>query len=233
MEGSRAALAELDRLKVARVSFMIKTVIFDLGNVIVSFDHNKISKRLEAVCEHASDEIFGKAVVGALAHEYNLGKISTAEFFAAVDRELDLRIGYEDFYAAWNCTFLPAPIIPERLIETLSESYKLLILSDTNEMHFDFIRENFPILNHFNDFIVSHKVNAVKPSAEIFQKAVETAQCLPEESLFIDDIAANVEGARKFGIDALQFISVGQLTEDLKARNLLPENFQIEQISGK
>lgn len=204
---------------------MIKTIIFDLGNVIVAFDHSKISKRLEAVCEHASDVIFSKMIAGELVGEYNLGKISTAEFFATVNRELKLQIGYEDFYVAWNCTFLPEPIIPERLIETLADKYKLLILSDTNEMHFDFIRENFPILNHFDDFIVSHKVNVVKPSAEIFQKAVETAECLPEECLFIDDIAANVEGAHKVGLNGLQFISVRRLTEDLKALNLLPESF--------
>jgi putative hydrolase of the HAD superfamily len=205
--------------------FMIKTIIFDLGNVIVSFDHRKISKRLEAFCGQTSDVIFGKAVAGALVQEYNLGRISTGEFFAAVNRELDLRIGYEDFYAAWNCTFLPEPIISERLVKMLSEKYRLLILSDTNEMHFDFIRENFPILDYFDDFIVSHKVNVVKPSAEIFQKAVALADCLPPECLFIDDIAANVEGARKSGLNALQFISAPKLTADLIALNLLPENF--------
>lgn len=200
---------------------MIKSIIFDLGNVIVSFDHRKISKRLEAACEHASDAIYARAVTGELAREYNLGKISTGDFFAAINREFGLGIDYEDFYAAWNCTFLPEPIVPDELIKTLSEKFRLLILSDTNEMHFDFIRENFSILNYFDDFIVSHKAGLVKPSAEIFQKAVETADCLPEECLFIDDLLVNVEGARKCGLNALQFVSAERLTEDLKALELL------------
>ncbi len=200
---------------------MIKTIIFDLGNVIVSFDHRKTSKRLADVFKHTDDVIYEKAVTSEIVREYNLGRLSTDEFIAAINREFDGQIVYEDFYAAWNCTFLPEPIVSERLIETLSKKYKLLILSDTNEMHFDFIRENYPIMNYFDDFVVSHKVNVVKPAAEIFQKAVELADCLPEECLFIDDLAANVEGAQRFGIQAVQFVSPQQLEADLKARDLL------------
>lgn len=194
---------------------MIKTIIFDLGNVIVSFDHRKTSKRLAAALDHADDVVYEKAVASELVREYNLGRLSTDEFIAAVNREFGGQIGYEDFFAAWNCTFLPEPIISEAFIERLSERYKLLILSDTNEMHFDFIRENFPVMNHFDDFIVSHRVNAAKPSAEIFQKAAALAGCLPEECLFIDDLAANVEGALKFGMRAVQFVSPAQLEDDL------------------
>ena len=194
---------------------MIKTIIFDLGNVIVSFDHRKTSKRLAEALNHADDVIYEKAVASEIVREYNLGRISTDEFIAAINREFGGQVGYEDFYAAWNCTFLPEPIVSERLIEKLSEKYRLLILSDTNEMHFDFIRENFNILSYFDDFVVSHKVNVAKPSAEIFRKAVEIAGCPAEECLFIDDLAANVEGARESGLRALQFISAEQLEKDL------------------
>lgn len=200
---------------------MIKTIIFDLGNVLVSFDHRKTSKRLAGVFNHADDIIYEKAVSSEIVKDYNLGRISTAEFIAAVNRELGGQIGFEDFFDAWNCTFFSQPIVSEQFIESLSKKYKLLILSDTNEMHFDFIRENYPILNYFDDFVVSHRVNVAKPSAEIFRKAVELADCLPEECLFIDDLAANVEGARKIGMEAVQFVSPEQLVEDLKARNLL------------
>ena len=200
---------------------MIKTIIFDLGNVIVSFDHRKTSKRLADAFEHADNVVYEKAVASELVREYNLGRLSTDEFIAAINREFGGEVGYEDFFAAWNCTFLPEPIVSERLIEKLSEKHRLLILSDTNEMHFDFIRENYPIMIHFDDFVVSHRVNVVKPSAEIFQKAVELADCLSEECLFIDDLATNVEGARSFGMEAIQFVSPEQLEEDLRTRNLL------------
>lgn len=200
---------------------MIKTVIFDLGNVIVSFDHNKIAARLGNACDHESEVIFGKAITSPLVRQYNLGKITSAEFFEAVSRELSLQMDFRDFSEAWNCTFAPEPLVSERFIKTLSDKYKLLLLSDTNELHFDYIRERFSALDHFDDFVLSHKAGAVKPSAEIFQAVVKIAGCAPEECLFIDDLEINVEGARKFGINALQFISQTQLERELKIRSLI------------
>jgi putative hydrolase of the HAD superfamily len=200
---------------------MIKTFIFDLGNVIVSFDHNKTAAGLANVCAQASDVIFGKAISSPLVREYNLGRISSEEFFDQVRRELDLRMSFAEFSAAWNCTFEMEPLISERFIKNLANKYKLLLLSDTNELHFDYIREHFPVLDHFDDFILSHKAGAAKPSPEIFQIAVEKSECLPEECFFIDDLALNVEGAKKFGINAFQFVSEVTLEEELKACSLI------------
>ena len=200
---------------------MIKAFIFDLGNVIVSFDHSKIVQKLKSVCEFTHDEIFSKAITSELVREYNLGKITSAEFFDAVNHQLDLRMNFTDFSQAWNSTFISEPIISEQTIKSLSEKYKLLVLSDTNEMHFEYIVENFPILNYIDDFILSHKVSCVKPSAEIFLAAVKIADCLPEECFFVDDLEANVEGAKKFGLNAMQFISAAQFEEELKTRNLI------------
>lgn len=200
---------------------MIKTFIFDLGNVIVSFDHSKIVHRLKTVCEQTHEEIYSKAITSQLVREYNIGKITSAEFSDAVNRELDLKMDFADFSQAWNCTFVLEPIISEQIVKSLSEKYKLLVLSDTNELHFDYIVENFPILNYINDFILSHKVSCVKPSPEIFRAAVKIADCLPEECFFVDDVPANVEGAKKFGLNAIQFISAEQFEEELKTRNLI------------
>lgn len=200
---------------------MIKTFIFDLGNVIVSFNHGKIVETLQCVCEQTSDEIFAKAISSKFVHDYNLGKITSAEFFDSVSCELKLKMNFADFSQAWNCTFEPEPIIAEQTVKKLSESYRLLVLSDTNELNFDFIRENFSILDYFDDFVLSHKVGAVKPSAEIFQRVLEKAECLPDECIFIDDVEKNVEGARRCGMNAIQFISVEQLEAELKARNLV------------
>ena len=156
---------------------MIKTFIFDLGNVLVSFNHNKIVERLQYVCRQSSDEIFAQAISSKLVQDYNLGKISSAEFFDSVNRGLELEMNFADFSRIWNCTFAPEPIIPERIIKKLSDSCRLLVLSDTNEIHFDFIKEIFPILDNFDDFVLSHKVGAVKPSEEIFRRVIERAEC--------------------------------------------------------
>jgi putative hydrolase of the HAD superfamily len=200
---------------------MIKTIIFDLGNVIVSFDHRKIVEKLQCVCEKESEEIFTEAISSTFVQHYNLGKVTSAEFFDSVNRALKLEMNFADFSQAWNCTFNAETIIPEQFVKKLSKSYRLLVLSDTNELHFDFIRENFSILDHFDDFVLSYRVGAVKPSAEIFRAVIEKAECLPGECIFIDDVEINVEGARRYGMNALQFISVEQLEAELRAWNLV------------
>jgi putative hydrolase of the HAD superfamily len=200
---------------------MIKTLIFDLGNVIVPFNHRKIVEKLQCVCEKASEEIFAEVISAKFVQDYNLGKITSAEFFDSVNLALKLEMNFADFSQTWNYTFEAEPIISEQFVKKLSECYRLLVLSDTNELHFDFIRENFSVLDYFDDFVLSYRVGAVKPSAEIFRAVIEKAECLPDECIFIDDVEKNVEGARRYGMNAIRFISVEQLEAELRAKNLV------------
>ena len=106
------------------------------------------------------------------------------------------------------------------LLAGLSRRYRLLPLSNTNAIHFEMIRKNYPLLRHFHDLILSYEVKAMKPRPEIYQAAVARAGCRPEECFYTDDIAAYVEGAKRLGIDAVQFQSAGQLQEELSARGI-------------
>jgi HAD superfamily hydrolase (TIGR01509 family) len=82
------------------------------------------------------------------------------------------------------------------------------------------VRESYPLLRHFHDFVLSHEVKAMKPSPAIYREAIARAQCPPGECFFTDDIAAYVEAARAEGIDAVQFTSLEQLEEDLRLRGV-------------
>lgn len=200
---------------------MIKTLIFDLGKVIVNFDHSRIVQRIEQFCDFESDEIFKIIFASTATHDYELGNISSLEFFNEVKKLFNLRMSFAEFADAWTCTFDLEPIISEKFIEILSQKFRLLVLSDTNELHFEFIKANFPILRHFDDFVLSYQVGAVKPCAEILLAAIEKANCLPEECFFMDDREPNVIGAEKLGIKAVQFISAEKFAEDLQKRNLI------------
>ncbi len=200
---------------------MIKTIIFDLGNVIVPFELDNGVKILESFCDIGHVEIREKIFASEEIRQFETGKISAAAFFEHLVSLLSVKIRYEDFVHAWNSIFSLEPLISENLIANLAAKYRLLILSDTNELHFEFIRQHFPILRHFDDFVVSYEVGFLKPAPEMFQAAVEKAQCLPNECFFTDDREGNVEGAKTFGIDAVQFISAKQFELELKFRKLL------------
>ena len=116
---------------------------------------------------------------------------------------------------------MPEPLIPDEFVEKPSRKYRLIILSDTNKLHFEFIRENYSILSHFYDFVLSHEVGSQKPSPEIFEAAIKKAKCLPEECFYIDDNKTYTEKAREMGINAVQFISAEQFKEELQSRRLI------------
>lgn len=200
---------------------MIKTFIFDLGKVIVPFELDNQMKILEAVCDLNHAVIRQKIFAAEELMLFETGKISAAELFEVLKKQLNLRMNFAEFTAAWNSIFILEPIISENFIEKLSKKYRLIILSDTNELHFEFIRQNFPVLRFFDDFVLSYKVGFAKPSAEIFQAAVEKAGCAAEECFFTDDKEANVVGAATFGINAVQFVSAEQFEREIKLRNLL------------
>jgi putative hydrolase of the HAD superfamily len=111
-------------------------------------------------------------------------------------------------------------LVPDSLLAGIGERYRLLVLSNTNAIHFAMVRQRYPILRHFDDLVLSYEVKALKPSPAIYREAIARAQCRPEECFYTDDIPAYVEGARREGIDAVQFESCAQLERDLAAREI-------------
>lgn len=199
---------------------MIKTLIFDLGKVLVNFDHSRILQRIEKSCDFKRDEIYKIIFTSPAVRDYELGKISSLDFFEEVKTLLNLKMSFTEFADTWNSTFDLEPILPEEFIKSLSEKYRLLVLSDTNELHFEFIKANFTILRHFDDFILSYQVGTIKPASEIFYAAIEKANCSAEECFFTDDREGNILGAKEVGINVIQFITAENFIEDLQKLSL-------------
>ncbi len=195
---------------------MIKTIIFDLGNVIVPFEIDSKSKSLQKLTKLNPADINEKVLLSEEISLFERGKISSRETFEFVRTTLESEMSYEDFVGNWNGIFKSETLLKEDLIADLSKNHRLLILSDTNEIHFEFIKRNFPVLTYFDDFVLSYEVGFLKPSEEIFQAAVEKAGCLAEECLFTDDIEKNVAGAKEYGINAIHFLSAEQFERELK-----------------
>lgn len=121
----------------------------------------------------------------------------------------------------WTCIFLPQPLIAESLLENLAGRYRLMLLSNTNPIHYEMVQANFPLLRHFHDCILSYQAGALKPSSKIYQTALDRAQCKPEECFFTDDILINIEAAQKHGMHAVQFQNATQLEEEMRRRGIL------------
>jgi putative hydrolase of the HAD superfamily len=199
---------------------VIKTILFDLGGVIVPFDFKLAYARLAPLCGCEAAEIPIKIRSTDLVTRFETGRVGADQFFEELSALLGLRITSEDFRDLWTCIFLPQTLIGDSLLGSLASRYRLMLLSNTNPIHFDMVKTNYPLMRHFHDCVLSYEAGAVKPSSKIFQVAIQRAQCKPEECFFTDDILINVEAARKHGMDAVQFQNSAQLEDELRARKI-------------
>ena len=199
---------------------MIKTVIFDLGKVLIPFDFSRGYRAMEKFCGYPAAEIPKRIAATDLVHRFETGLVEPRDFVEQLSRMLELRVGYEQFCEIWSSIFLPDTLVPETLLAGIGERYRLLVLSNTNALHFAMVRRNYPLLRHFHDLVLSYEVKAMKPSPAIYREAIARAGCRPDECFFTDDIPAYVEGARREGIDAVRFESCAQLERDLAARGI-------------
>lgn len=199
---------------------MYKTVIFDLGKVLIHFDFKRGYRALEGHCPYAAAEIPRRLATTDLVERFETGMVEPRDFVAQFSRILDLQLDYDRFCEIWSCIFTGA-IIPESMLEGLAGRYRLLLLSNTNAIHFEVLRHTYGhLLRHFHDLILSYEVRTLKPQPEIYEAALQRAGCLPGECFYTDDIAAYVDAARQMGIDAVQFESREQIEREMRGRGI-------------
>ncbi len=156
-----------------------KAILFDLGRVLIHFDFRRGYRALEGLCPYAADEIPKRLAGTGLVEQFETGLVEPREFVDQMRRILDLNVDYDQFCGIWSSIFTET-LIPESMLEGLGRRYRLVLVSNTNALHFEMIRETYGhLLRHFDDLVLSYEVRAMKPQPEIFQAALEVAGCLP------------------------------------------------------
>ena len=100
--------------------------------------------------------------------------------------------------------------------------HRLGLLSNTCDMHFDLFADGRyePIPEAFEVVILSYKLKLMKPQPEIYLEAARQAGVAPEEVFYVDDLPANIEGARRVGFDAVLFTTPAAYAEELRRRDV-------------
>jgi glucose-1-phosphatase len=199
---------------------VIKTLIFDLGKTLIPFDFEHSFRALGEMCGQSPAHIRSRIGAAGLIEPFERGLIEPEQFVKRLGAALEIPLDYGRFCEIWSGIFLPEPLIPESLIEALGARYRLLLLSNTNAVHFEWLERTYPMLGHFDDLVLSFRLKCAKPSPGIYREAIRLAHCLPEECFYTDDIAAYVEAARREGIDGVQFLSLEQLEKDMRGRGI-------------
>ena len=203
-----------DDKRVMKQKLDIRALLFDMGNVLIFFDAKRSSRAFAEAVGVPEDKIWQTFFVSDLERAYTKGEISSEEFYQRVIEHFPARIDFSTFAKLWNDIFTENQEMRD-LLGKLKKHYPLYLISNTNDLHFEYVRARFRILHHFTKCFPSHTVGHRKPDQAMFEHVLEEIRLKPEQTVFIDDIAEYVESARQLGIHGIQFKSRGELESDL------------------
>jgi len=131
-----------------------------------------------------------------------------------------LKLNFSQFKKVWCSCFTGLNKEMEILLKKLKKNYKLILLSNTDEIHFHYARKKYKILEIFDDYVLSYEVGYSKPNPMIFLKALRKAKTNPGQIVYIDDLYQFVLAAKTFGIKSVQYKTMKKLRKDLKSKNV-------------
>jgi len=193
----------------------------DLGNVLVKFDHGILARNLANLSGRPVMAIVSQFISSGIGELYDKGKISSEEFLSEVIKSLKLPLGLEELARLWNDIFSENPGM-ESLLLRIKEKYPVWVISDTNALHFEYVKKNFPFLREVDGFVLSYQVGELKPHPKLFEEALRRAQRSAVKTFFVDDREELVKAASKLGFHAYRFKEVEAFEKELNRLRLLP-----------
>ncbi len=184
---------------------MIKTIFFDLGNVLIHVDKERAIREI-AKLPGLDLNTVKQIAESNLEEEFEKGYFSAGEYIDKLRCEYGILtdVTLDHLIDIWQ---QPFEIIPEvwELIPVLKKQARLVLLSNTNDLHIRAVRKKYSILDELDNLVLSYEVGFRKPEEQIYREALKIENSLPEESIFIDDLHENVIAAQLIGIRSHQF----------------------------
>ncbi len=193
------------------------TFLFDMGNVILPFDHMISCRKLADQYDLDAHEIYDTIFTSGLARKFEEGKITGMQFYKKCLELLKLQIDYNECRNLWSDIFTENKEV-SNIVLSLKKKHELILLSNTNEWHMAYVRDKFDIINKFDKYILSYEVGYLKPHPKIYEIA-KTVAFHKDNIIYIDDIAEYVEAANKLAITAIHFTDAQKLKRDLSELN--------------
>lgn len=193
----------------------ITHIFFDLGNVLVNVHMGSLYKNFSKISGIPLETI--PSTLEKLTREYLLfqhGKISRKDYFekmrellSANPRDEEIELAYCDMFSLNKDVY--------NIKQELNGNYQFSIISNTDELHYNFIMQKYPQFGIFENNTTSFEENCMKPEKYIYEQALKKNNAEPTDSVFIDDLEENVISALELGINAIQYQSPNQLRREL------------------
>ena len=191
----------------------LDALVLDLGNVLAFRDNEKLFAEMAKAFGTTKDDF--KARMGPEVWDpVNRGKLPGDALRQEIVKRLGKEVSPAAFYELWNCHFtINEPMAT--MVQFLVGQVKLVLLSNTHDQHFSYLRERLPVLEQFDALVLSYEVGSVKPEKAIYEKALAAAGTAPWKTCFFDDIKAYATAATQVGMHGRVFTTVEQFQADL------------------
>ena len=185
---------------------MIRNIVFDMGGVIITINHQEAVNRFKALGLKDADRQLDPYEQQGIFGDLESGRINTAEFQAELSRLVGRELTYEECRHAWLGFIKDVPVSRLRTIEQLRhDGYRVILLSNTNPFVSDWIEsaafsaDGKPLGDYFDAEYKSFEQHLMKPDEAFFRRMLTTEQIFPDETLFVDDSPRNVAAASELG----------------------------------
>lgn len=196
----------------------LEVIFFDLGSVLIRVNKAKALQRLASVTKTPLSEIQRDfETKQPLFESFNKGLLDRQSFYKQLNNGYNL--SFETFYDIYTSIFSLDDSVYE-IARHLSAQFRLSIISNTDELHFERIQNDYPELQMFESPITSFEAHALKPDDRIYFYALHHLHTRAERSLLIDDMQENIQAAREIGMHGIHFTSAAQLEHDLNQLEL-------------
>lgn len=171
--------------------------LFDIGNVILGIDFisslkKVIPKDLPNVDDRLDTIMYRK-------DEFEAGRVPTSDYFPWAAKQVGMAEDLEIFMQAWTSIFKPNLPMWETIEQLYSEGHRLFLFSNINNPHKDYILKNYSIFENFTNGIFSFETGHIKPEKEIYDMAILQCDLNPAETIYIDDLPANILAGKEAG----------------------------------
>ncbi|PIJ49332.1 glucose-1-phosphatase [Erwinia sp. OLTSP20] len=180
--------------------------IFDLGNVIVDIDFKRVLGVWSDLGRVPLALLQKRFSMEESFHQHERGEISDQQFAAAICQQLGLALSFEQFSAGWQAVFVGVrPEVISIMNQLRQKGERVVILSNTNRLHCGFWPAEYPEVQQAADNVyLSQEMGMRKPEARIYQQVLDKEGFTPDQTVFFDDNADNIDSARRLGIHAVQ-----------------------------
>lgn len=188
----------------------VSAIIFDLGAVIINIDPSLAHKAIEALGVQEIDKQFTITHQEGIFKDFEIGKVTVDEFRNSFRQFISKPVSDDKIDAAWNAMILDIPVHRIELLKELNSKYNTYLLSNTNAIHtkfiFDYLQKKYGLENLnplFNKCYYSQEIGVRKPNAEAFEHVLNAHHLKPQETLFLDDNADNINASKALGIQSV------------------------------